>query len=158
MPFSAVPELIDAIVAAAADALPDVNVSDAWYLGEDPGDVLMIGTMDADFEVSQTSAEASKDFATTGLDGTQHETGEIACVAISWTGDPQDQKTPRDNVYAIANAVDQLCRVRGGTDPAFGVPYVLWTRCGASSQLLQPPGDGGRIAFLLFRIYFEARP
>lgn len=158
MTFSAVPALIDAIVAAAADALTDVYVSDGYAASSTKADVLMIGVDDPDIDGAQFTAETEKDFATTGLDGSHHETGEIMCLAMAAVGDRNGQKTVRDRVYAIADAVDSLCRIRGGSDPAFGVPYVLWTRCGSRTQLQQIPGDRGRGAMLLFRIYFEARP
>ena len=66
----------------------------------------------------------------------------------------------RDAVFAIATAVANLCRIRGGTDPAFGVERALWTVCGSEteSQFDQYAGPGGRVATLKFRIRYEARP
>ncbi len=157
MPFSAVPELTDALLTEFTASLPEVLVADGFGVTSGVGDMLMVGFDDSDLNEQQTAADANKDFATTGLDGSHEEQGRISCLAVSWTGDPQDQQGPRDAVYAIANTVDELCRIKGGRDPAFGVPYVLWTKCGERSQLRQMSGDAGRAAFLSFTIYYEAR-
>lgn len=158
MAFSVAPDLIEAIVAYAQDALPYVNVSDGFTVSSDAGDTLMIGVDDPNVDGAQFSAETEKDFATTGLDGSHEETGEIVCAATAWVGDLKGARTVRDRVYAIADAVDDLCRIRGSVDPAFGVDCALWTRCGSRTQLLQLTGDGGVAAILIFRIQFTARP
>ena len=100
------------------------------------------------------------DFVNGNLDGIIEEEADIICTAASWIGNPDDQKTPRDAVFAIATTIANLCRIRGGTDPAFGVERALWTLCGSDneSQFDQYGADGGRVATLKFRIRYTARP
>ena len=157
MAFSVAPDLIEAIVAYAQDALPYVNVSDGFTVTSDAGDTLMIGVDDPNVDGAQFSVEGERDFVNGGLDGIIAETGEIICAATSWIGD-DDQATPRRRVFDIADKVADLCATRGATDPAFGVERALWTVAGRRHQLLQIAGDGGRAALLIFRIYYEARP
>jgi|JI10StandDraft_1071094.scaffolds.fasta_scaffold25900_2 hypothetical protein len=154
--FSVGAQLIDAITAAAQDALPYVLVKDGFVEPTGPGDILMVGYDDD----GAPSITMRHDFVTTGSDGAISEVGDIICTAASWIGNPDDQKTPRDAVFAIAAAIANLCRIRGGTDPAFGVERALWTVCGSEneSQFDQYHGAGGRVATLKFRIRYEARP
>lgn len=153
--FSVGAQLIDAITAAAQDALGDVYVTDGFAEPVGPGDQLMIGYDDD----GGPSISMRHDFATTGSDGAIDEVGDITCTAASWIGNPQDQKTPRDAVFDIAASVASLCRIRGGTDPAFGVTEALWTICGSENeaQFDQYAGPSGRVATLKFRIRYEAR-
>lgn len=158
MAFSVAPDLIDAIVAAAQDAMPNVVVSDGFATTSDPGAVLMVGVEDPFSDTDEPAVDSEADFATTGRDGIRQESGEIVCAAYAWTGDPDDQKTPRVAVYDVADEVEALCRIQGGTDPAFGVERALWTKCGTRGQLRQLAGESGRAALLIFRIYYEGRP
>ncbi len=154
--FSVGALLIDAITAAAQDALPYVLVKDGFVEPSGPGDVLMVGYDDD----GAPAITMRHDFVTTGSDGAISEVADLVCTAASWIGNLDDQKTPRDAVFAIATAVANLCRIRGGTDPAFGVERALWTVCGSEteSQFDQYAGPGGRVATLKFRIRYEARP
>lgn len=156
MVFSAVPALIPAIVDAAAAALPDVWVADGLAVTDNPGTSLMIGVTDPFSDEPQDAAETEKDFATPGLDGSHDESGEITCAVVSWSGDREMGPT-RDDAYSVADVVDELCRIKGGTDPAFGVDCVLWTRMGSRAQLWYMDGEEGVAAVLIFRIYFQAR-
>ncbi len=157
--FSVAPELIDAIVAAAQDALPYVTVSDGFAASSSAADTLMIGVDDPNVDGAQYGVDSEHDFVNGNLDGMIEEKGTIVCAAMSWVGDLNGAKTVRDRVYAIANSVAELCRIRGGTDPAFGVERAMWTVCGkGGTQLLQWPGDRGVAALLIFRIYYEGRP
>lgn len=152
MATSVVPAAIDALVAAARIALPDVLVHDGIGQTDDPGDFLMIGVEDPDIEGAAFSADTKQDWAAVGTGAPRDEQGDITCVALSWNGDG-DPKAARDGAYAIAAAVEDLLR----NTPALGVPQLLWTSFGSSSQLSQAQGDGGASALLVFRINFRAR-
>lgn len=154
--FSVGAQLIDAITAAAQDALPDVLVTDGFAEPPGPGAQLMIGYDDDD----GPSIAMRHDFVNGNLDGGIQEQADITCTAAAWIGNPQDQKTPRDAVFDIADAVAALCRINGRTDPAFGVTRALWTICGSEneSRFDQWAGPAGRVATLKFRIRYEARP
>lgn len=154
MATSVVPALIDALVTGATAALPDTRVSDGIGATDDPGDFLMVGVEDPDLEGAAYSAEAKQDWAAVGTDAPRDEQGEITCVALSWNGNgPEGAKQARDGAYAIAAAVEDLLRAT----PALGVPQLLWTGFGSSSQLSQAQGSGGASALLVFRITFRAR-
>ena len=154
--FSVGAQLIDAITAAAQDALPYVLVKDGFVAPTGPGDILMVGYDDD----GAPSITMRHDFVNGNLDGIIEEEADIICTAASWIGNPDDQKTPRDAVFAIATTIANLCRIRGGTDPAFGVERSLWTLCGSDneSQFDQYGADGGRVETLKFRIRYKARP
>lgn len=152
MAYSVVPDLVEAIVSAAQDALPDVTVTDTRPVTLDPGDYLAVC-----FNDFAPAVTTQRDFATTGRDGSIDEVGEIWCTAAAMVGD-DDPATARRRVYDIAAAVDQLCRIRGGTDPAFGVERALWTRMGDQGQYDPIPGTTGSAGILTFSIHYEARP
>lgn len=153
--FSVGHELITAIVKAAQDTLgPDVVVSDGFHLAKDLSTTLMIGV--DDINGSGSAIDGARDFATTGLDGTSQEEASILCASVAYDGNGV-QENARQAVYDLANDVESLCRIRGGTDPAFGVTQAMWTHMGRSFTLYQPPSDMGAVAILLFRIYYEAR-
>lgn len=160
MGFSVANDLITNITAAAQAATgPGVYVTDGFFVSSDGSDVLMIGV--PDFDGGDGNAVSGEiDFATTGIDGSHHETGSIQCVAVSWNGDAPEVGVPtaRAAVWAIAETMDTLCRVQGGTDPAFGVERALWTRLGAGFDFDQLPMELGNAAILKFRIYYEGRP
>lgn len=152
MATSVIPDLIDALVAAATTALPSVNVTDGIGVTDDPGDFLMIGVEDPDIEGAAFSADTRQDWAAVGTGAPRDESGEITCVALSWNGDG-NAKAARDGAYAITAEVEDLLRA----DPDLGVSALLWTGFGSSSQLSQAQGDGGASALLVFRINFRAR-
>ena len=152
MTVSAVPQVIDALVAAAQSALPDIRVEDGWGVSASPADYLLIGVDDPDKPYAATSAQTRQDWATTGAQAQRAEDGEITCAALSWSGDV-DQKAVRDAVYATAEAVDVILRA----DYTLGVPELLWAHFGATTQLEQSVSSDGAHALLLFKIRFQAR-
>lgn len=152
MTLSVADDLINAIKAAAGDALPDAIVEDGLPVTSDPSDYLAIGYRD-----DGPAVESTKDFVNGNLDGTIREEGRIWCTAAAWIGET-DYATVRARVYAIGDAVAELCRIRGGTDPAFGVTRALWTMAGADQKLDVFPGSMGCAALLQFSIDYEARP
>ena len=159
MGFSVANDLILGIIAAAQEEFgPGVYVTDGFFVSTDGSDVLMVGVPDFDGG-DGNAASGEIDFATTGIDGSHDERGTIQCVAVSWNGDDPEVGVPtaRQAVWDIANTVEQLCRIQGGTDPAFGVERALWTRF-AGFDFDQLPMDLGNAAILKFRIYYEGRP
>jgi len=149
---SVVPALIDALVTRTTAALPDIRVYDGYGISDDPGDYLMIGVEDPDLEGAAFSADVRQDWATTGIDGSREEVGEITCFALSWNGNA-NQKAARDSAYATVAAVETTLR----TTPALGLTNVLWTSFGTSLQFSQAQGQAGAAAMVIFRINFQAR-
>lgn len=156
MATSAVPLLIDALVAQATAALTGKVVSDGLNVSDDYGDFLMVGIEDPDTTGLEFSAETSEDWATVGAGTTSRdEEGEIVCAAWSWTGvhGSAGQKAARDAAYGTLAALAGVLRA----NPSLGVPQVLWTSFGSSTRLSQIQGAGGSGALLVFRIKFRAR-
>jgi hypothetical protein len=153
MAVSVIPALIDALVTAATDALPGVQVYDGFGVSDDPGDFLMVGVDDPDSTDKASSGSSEQDWHGTGVEADRDEIGDITCVALSWNGDgPQGQKAARDGAFTIAEAVSTLCRA----NPSLGVPAVLWTSYGTSTDLQQSQDGTGAMALLVFRVHFEA--
>lgn len=150
MTYSVVPGLIDALVAQATTALPNVYVSDGYPLVRDSGDFLLVGADDIDPAVNSATAQESP--GPFGTNRPRDEAGEISLVAYSVSGD-EDPKAARDAVYACAQAVASLCR----STPTLGVTSVLWTGYGSSSTLRQEQTSAGAQATLSFSISFRAR-
>lgn len=152
MAVSIVPALIDALVTQATAALPDVEVIDGVGVSEDSGDYLMIGVDDTDGPEWARSAATSREWEGTGLQAPVTESGDIACVALSYNGGT-DQKLVRDAAYAIGEAVAAFCRA----DPTLGgLDSLLWVLYGANSDLLQIQNEDGVLARLEFQLHFEA--
>lgn len=154
MATSVVPALIDALVTAATAALPVVRVYDGYGTSSDPTDSLMIGVDDPFSKARADSSSASQSAATLGTARSRDELGTIRCAAVATNGNA-DQKAARDAVYAIATAVENLCR--GAANPAFGVAGVRMVAFGTSSTLYQDQTDLGAEAALIFDVAFAAR-
>lgn len=156
MAVSVVPALIDALVAAANESadLVDVDVYDGFGVSGDIGDFLMIGVDDPDRTDNASSASSEQDWHDAGIDGERDEIGDVTCAALSWNGDGSDagQKTARDAVFAIAEALAAACRA----NPSLGVDSLLWTSYGTTTDLQQGQDANGAVALLIFRIHFQA--
>lgn len=151
MTTSVVPQLIDALVAAASAAISDATVIDGLGVTENPGGYLMIGVDDPDSDGGVFAAESQQGWANANHIR-RDEAGEVTCAAYSWSGDG-DQKAARDAVYELAGTLAGLCR----ENPSMGVPELLWTDYGTRSNLTQFQGDWGAAALLVFSIAFRAR-
>lgn len=154
MATSIVPALVDALVAAATAALPTVRVYDGYGTSSDPTDSLMIGVDDPFSSARADSVSATQNPATLGTARSQDEVGTIRCAAVTTNGNA-DQKAARDAVYAIAAAVESICR--GVANPAFGVAGLRMVAFGPSSTLYQDQTDLGAEAALIFDVAFKAR-
>lgn len=151
MATSAVPFVIDALVAAATTALPNLGVYDGFGLSDTPGDFLMVGVEDPDNADTAESANAQQSWAHVG--GTaRDEEGDVTCCALSWNGDG-DQNAARTAAYATLAALEDLLRA----DKTLGVATVLWTSFGTSQQLHQAQDTSGAVAWVVFQIHFRAR-
>jgi hypothetical protein len=148
---SAVPAVIDALLAAATTALVDVAVYDGTGISDDPGDFLMVGVEDPDSDTFATSVDAQQSWPHIGH-RVRDESGDITCSALSWNGDG-DQKAARDAVYAITAQLEELLR----DDPTLGLGPLVRTEFGTTSQLIQRQGDSGAMAMLTFKVHFDAR-
>jgi hypothetical protein len=156
MATSIVPSLIDALVGAAATALPSVLVTDGYDITDNPGpDKLMVGVDDGTASTAASSSNASQEQATAGTPRSRQQTGSLNCWALSWNGDAT-AKTARDAVYAIQAGVENILRA----DPTLGIPrpngQVLVIQLG-DEQFSQDQTDTGAMALLTFTVQFEAR-
>ena len=151
MATSVVPALIDALVTNARTALPALNVYDGFGVTDYPGDFLMIGVNDPNGSDFTDSADSQQAWA--NANGTaRDETGQVWCVAFSWTGDT-NQKAARDAAFATVSAVENMLR----SDPTQGVANVLWAEFGSSQSLKQDQDEHGASAQVAFQIHFRAR-
>lgn len=150
---SAIPDIIDALFAAATAALPNVTVSDGTGVTDQVGDFLMIGVDDPDQQGASSSAESDQSAATLGTTRPRDETGTVTCAALSSNGDG-DQKRARDAAFAMAAAVATICR----TDPSLALAYTsLVTDYGTGQRLMQNQYEDGVEAILVFSVRFRAR-
>lgn len=156
MTVSAIPLVIDALVAAAPALMPSgVEVFDAFGLSGNTGNFLMIGVDDPNTDQAARSATSTQDWA--HLNNFQRDQlGSISCVAQAWTGD-DDQKIARDAAYAIVNALATWVRAHPdlGIVPA-SLSYLL-TGFAGTEDLDQQRANQGAIARVTFQISFHAR-
>jgi hypothetical protein len=104
-PASAIPQVIDALVAIATAAFPDatslVDVNDGpAFTQEDTGQTLWIGSNGDD--ASNEAATADQIFPYTNTQF-RRDTITVHCVALAWNGD-DDFKTVRDQAFAQMQA------------------------------------------------------
>lgn len=151
---SIVPAIIDALVAAATSALPGVTVTDGQGVTGNTNAVLMIGVNSPDITVPATAANSQQAPATYSTNRTRDETGDVYCTAVAWNGN-NDQKQARDDAFALAEAVADLCR----TNPSLGLSAGGYVVCGygGTGQLDQDQDDSGATASLVFSVAFRAR-
>lgn len=153
MGTSAVPALIDAVIAGARAALPNIRVYDGAGNSDDPGDFLMVGVEDP----TSHGGEAASSSQVPGPFGTNRprdENGILWCAAYSWNGDG-DQKQARDNVYAYMAAIENLLRTTPNLGIAAGGMFVA--QMGDTQRFLQGPIPQGVEAALIFNLAFFAR-
>jgi len=151
MAVSAYPALVDALIAAATTALPNVNVYDGYGVSDDPADFLMIGSNNADDTGDVNAGDLRQEWANANHTARDEE-GEVNCFALSWNGDG-NQKAARDAAFAICEAVATVCR----NDPSLGIPTLLWTSFGSRSTPLQNQDSTGALCAVEFQVSFRAR-
>jgi hypothetical protein len=151
MAASVVPALIDALVAAASTALPNVLVLDGVGMTDDPGDYLMVGVLDPDIDGPFEAARSTQEQMAFGSTRPRKEEGVIHMVAKSVSGDGS-QKAARDAAYAIQEALATVLR----TTDNLGVAGVVRLGNGADMTPTQDQTHDGAVATLPYDIAFEA--
>lgn len=151
MGTSLIPAVIDALVAAAQTAMPNVSVRDGFTVTGDSGDFLMVGADDPDSDTAADSASSQQAWAHANHMA-RDDNGEINCVALSWSGD-SDQKAVRDAAYAIVAGIENVLRA----NPTLDVPGVLWTGFGSTQTLRQDQYQEGVDARVSFTVAFRGR-
>lgn len=151
MAVSAYPAVIDALIAGAIAALPNVRVYDGDEVTEDPGDFLMIGSNNTDDTGDVNAGEFRQAWANANHTARDEE-GEINCLSLSWNGDG-NQKAARDAAFATCEAVAAMCR----TNPSLGVASLLWTSFGTRGTPWQNHDENGAMCLVEFQIAFRAR-
>lgn len=154
MSTSPIPRLIDALVKAATDLLPEVHVSDS-YSTENPDKLvqLAVGVDDPD-RVSQTqSGIADSDWAATGFRLDLSQTGSLLCHLHSEQG-TTDARKVREAVYAAYDVLRELIRTRSHNGVTIDVPgsWKLWL---SQERLYQAQYEAGASADLMFTVSFE---
>jgi hypothetical protein len=148
---SAIPDLIDALIAEAKGSLslPAVIVTDGVDIPNDPGFRFMVGVSDPDSPNPQPSAQADQDWAN-ATPQSRWETGFVSCAVYGWSGNTA--KEIRDEVFRIAGVIQTL--LRGNIPQA--VAGMAWTSYGDQNfeQWLDTQGNH---ALLMFRVNFKAR-
>jgi len=152
MPSTAIFDVVNALVDQLGAALPSVNVWDSYPDTDAPGDsYLVVGIPDPSNQDAATSASSSQEWAHTNHTR-RNEMGDVWCVAVASNGD-NNARAARASVKAITDAIEDYLRV----NYTLGLPTLLWTSYGESTDLQQDRTDRGAIAMLVFSIHFRAR-
>jgi len=148
---SVLPAFIDALMAAATTALPDVTVADCWPVSLNSGDWLLIGVDDA--EASRTIGASGTQVYPHAQRLTRDESAEVH--AVIWCAhDDDDVKGARDAAFAILAAVEALLRASITLD----VASVWKASMAAWSYTPHRLADyGSTVAEIQFSITYEAR-
>jgi hypothetical protein len=150
---TAIPALIDALVAQANTSLADnILVLDGFGVTADPAEqYLFIGVDDVDSMDQAFSASAAQEWAHANYTARDEE-GYVVCAAGAWNGDG-DQKAARDDAFAIVNAMETALRA----NPSLGVSTLLWTSVGTRIALSQNQSESGASAVVVFNVTYRAR-
>lgn len=152
MAGSAVFDLINALVDRLTLAMPSVVVYDGYPDSEDlPQQFVVVGVPNPYDETAATSATTQQSWAHAN-NTARNEQGDVFCVA-SVTDGSNNARAARTGLQAIVGAVENLLR----TDYSLGVPTLLWTSYGVSTDLIQDQTKQGASAQLTFSIFFRAR-
>ncbi len=138
--MSAVPAVIDALLAAVTAALPGVQVVDGKPTTDVAGDVIAVG-----FAPQEGSPAADCTERDRGLRVIE-ESVSVSCLARSWSGDG-DVKAQRDRTYALLTAV----RGRVRTDRTLG-GVVRDARLTSSSYVPWRTTQGQLVVDVQFRV------
>lgn len=145
-----VPALMDALVLAARDVLPDADVLDGDAVIETADDFVMIGVGDIDSENRTTAATSRQAWANANYTAVD-ETGQVLCAASSFNGDNDIPRARRDT-FALMRAIEDMLRA----DPGMGLDGLLWARLG-DFDYDQWQSETGAAGLLIFRIDYQAR-
>lgn len=148
---SAVPQVIDAIVASLTAALgPDMVNDGQGASASDGGLYVLVGVDDPDADGYQNAAESTQGWAWLGRQA-HYEDFTVHSVVVAWNGD-SDQKAARDAVYSTMKIVAEAI----AADPSLG-GSALWTLGVVSHDLRQAQDDKGAVAHLRFDVTCKAQ-
>lgn len=156
MDVSAYPQVVDALVAHMGPILASsgVVVADAVPPGDSPAGFLAVGLPSLSESGPIFTGSSKQDWATVGQQGSRDEFGEVRCLALG-TSQDETVKNARDRAKAIFEAVATLTR---GADHTLGVPQLLWTSIGTSTDWGVLYEEGQPVAvFVEFTVAFRAR-
>jgi hypothetical protein len=142
---STVPACLDALVQAARDELPGVQVIDGQPVEELAPDVVMIGFTGQPSEAAITSTLTREVYARSP----DREQYDIACLASSWRGDT-DPKAVRDRAFELVDAVTGAL----ADDQTLG-GAVLRARLSAESVIPEQTTDGA-VCTVGFTVHVDA--
>lgn len=152
---STVPAALDALIAMAARALPEVQVTDGAPVGDVADDVVAIGTTGRPGEVAVEESRTEARLA--GRDG---EAYDVSCVASSWRGAETDFKPVRDALFGMLDALAAeiaVDRTLGGAVAHASMRVVTYfqDQTGAADDEGTPSGSGA-VATAQFIVHVEA--
>lgn len=150
---SLVPEVIDAVVAQTAAPLAAIGamVSDGDLMPALNTTALLVGVDDNELDGTASSASETQDWAN-AHGAAVDASGTVTCAIYSWSTD-RNQKTARDQVYAVADVLATVC----AATPTLGIPRLLWTRAYTQQALRQRQTDQGAYALLIVSLFYRAR-
>lgn len=152
MTTSAIPAVIDALVASFGAAIGTTNVFDGPGVTDNTlTDYVIIGVADPDSESVAEAATSQQSWPWLGH-VVRDETIVVHCVAVSWNGD-LDQKKARDSVFSMVGNLTTAIQ----NDPTYGVSGVLYVQGITSMSLHQLQDRKGVIAFLPFDVTVKSR-
>jgi len=150
---SAIPQVIDALVASFKAALGDDAVYDGPGVSSaSPQKYVLVGVADPDGEFMDEAASSTQEWAWLGH-VQRDETLTVHCVAVAWNGDT-DMKKARDDAFDVVRLVTDEIQA----DPTYGNQGVLWVQAVSSISLRQLQDENGAIVYLPFDITIRARP
>lgn len=150
---SVVLDLLNALHDGIAGTSP-AQVSFGEPEGFTSGDFLAIGVTDPGAGRPTQSANSQTDWAALSMGSGYDETGEIACSAWSVNGSDDMQEVV---AKAYARLSEVLAYIRANyTDTNLLGVQGLWELRLAGHELQTFRTDGGCIAYLLFRLAFQA--
>lgn len=154
---SVVPQLIDALIAAAKEAKIAGTVTDGLPEVLNSGTYLGIGLDDWDVDKPADSANSAIDWAHSS-DLCSSESGTITCAAWAQLQGTGLTKRVRDQVFAIHSALKSLliAAIVAAPSDALGVPGLWDVRVGGVDGLNQSSNASGAAAVLRFSIPFQA--
>lgn len=148
---SAVPALLDALVALFTAALPTVTVFDGPGLSDATGgDYLFVGVADPDSDGGDNAVESTVEWAGLGKSA-RYEQVVVRCAAVSWSGD-EDVRARRVAAFAMFAAVEQALT----SDPSVG-DVARFGGLATEHQLRQNITENGAEAWVQFALSFTAR-
>lgn len=148
---SAVPDVIDTLVATLRTALGPDSVNDGQGQTQNDGSpYVFVGVSNPDSEDYDDAADSSQGWAWLGHQRIDEDI-TIHCVAVGWNGDAS-MKAARDEVYGVMKIVSQAIV----DDPSLG-GSALWTVGVVSHALRQIQDDKGAAAQLRFDVTCKAR-